>query len=91
MDDLSATKAKLQELGEKIAAKIAELDRQGILHGDARIMADDLRVRHVRLATMAEERESGSVHPGSASVLAAEAETLRLAFDRWVAEIDRGY
>jgi hypothetical protein len=91
MEDLSGIKSKLAALGAKIAAKTGELEQQGVLHGAARAKAARLRVQQVRLATLIEERGKGSSHADATAVLAAEAETLRLAFDRWLAEIDEGF
>jgi hypothetical protein len=91
MEDLSGVKSKLAALGAKIEAKTAELEQQGVLHGAARVKAADLRVQQVRLATLIEERGKGASHADATAVLAAEAETLRLAFDKWLAEIDEGF
>jgi hypothetical protein len=91
MDDLPDIKNQLMSLGAKIAAKTRELDRQGILHGPARLKAVSMRVEQLRLSRLAEARARGSRYAEASAVLAAEAETLRLAFDKWLAGIDEGY
>ncbi len=91
MENLSDIESKLAVLDAHIAEKTKELAKQGILHGAARAKATDLRIQCVKLTRLAEERAKGSKHPEAIATLAAEAEAIRLIFNKWIAEIDKGY
>ena len=74
---------RLAELGERINAKVTELDRQGVLHGAERKAAADWKLLHTRYAN--------SVASGgkSLSEVAADIQVLRLTFERWLAHVDK--
>ena len=91
MERRTSIESRLAELDRKIAEKTDELEQKGILRGEMRAKAAELRAEHRRLATLAEEHAKGAKNAAATAVVAAEAETLRAIFDKWVAEIDRGY
>ncbi len=79
LDDLG----QLDELGKRIGDKIAELERQGALLGPARQAAADFKLRHLQIGDSA---KTAPLREG----LKTDIETLRLAFERWLARIDTG-
>ena len=79
LDDLG----QLDELGKRIGDKIAELERQGALLGPARQAAADFKLRHLQIGGSA---KTAPLREG----LKVDIETLRLAFERWLARIDTG-
>ena len=80
IDDL---KKRLAELGAHIDAKIEKFHREGALHGAEREAAADWKLQHLRLA--------GSAGAGERPIgeLARDVEILKLAFERWMARIDK--
>jgi hypothetical protein len=78
-DDLG----RLNELGKRIGDRIAELEKQGALLGPARQAAADFKLRHLQIG---EGARIAPVREG----LKIDIETLRLAFERWLARIDTG-
>jgi hypothetical protein len=90
MQDMTAIRTALADLGNRLQAKRRELETEGVLHGPARVRAAELEVEHARLVETANERAKGPARAEAAAVLAAEAEALRRSFDHWFAEIDRG-
>lgn len=78
-DDLK----RLHELGQRISEKIAHLEKQGALLGPEREAAADFKLRHLQLG---EHAKSTEVRDGFEN----DVETLRLAFERWLARIDTG-
>jgi len=79
LDDLD----RLNELGKRIGDRIAELEKQGALLGPARQAAADFKLRHLQIGASA---KTAPLREG----LKVDIETLRLAFERWLARIDTG-
>lgn len=78
-----ALKAHLAELGARIHAKVDELGRHGIMHGDEREKAADLKLKHLSLK---EAHGRGDRPMGE---LARDVEILKASFERWVARVDK--
>jgi len=79
---------RLSELGQKLELKQRDLAEHGILHGDVRWKAVDLKVRQARLERIADAKLRGS--PQWTATLSSEFNALKLMFDRWAASIDMG-
>jgi hypothetical protein len=79
----SEFRRRLTELGERINARVTELERQGVLHGAERKAAADWKLLHTRYANSA---ASGGKSLGE---IAADIQVLRLTFERWLARVDK--
>ncbi|HMN36592.1 MAG TPA: hypothetical protein PKD49_02625 [Hyphomicrobium sp.] len=82
-DAVQVDQGHLNELGRRIADKISELEKQGALHGPERQAAADFKLRHLQIN---ENARNAPLREG----LLTDVETLRLAFERWLARIDTG-
>jgi hypothetical protein len=87
MDPATDIHRKLESLSDRIAAKRAELEAQGVLHGPAREEAIELDMRRDSLRKRLESARAGK---GAApSELAGDVEVLKHLFEHWVARTDR--
>ena len=82
---------QLAELEEKIARKTRDLETQGVLHGQDREAALNLKVKQRQIGAMLRDGSTGSSGNTSAATVAAEIEGLRLSFARWAALIDKHF
>jgi hypothetical protein len=89
--DLAEMTECLSDLGQGIERKRRELEVQGVLHGDDRKRAIDLKIASARRERLAKSRNQGSSHPDRDAEFAGEVEALRLTVERWIAGIDRGF
>jgi hypothetical protein len=85
MDRKSDIHDQIESLEARIAAKKAELEVQGVLHGPEREAASEIEMRRAHIRSRLEN--SGSAH--LASEMADDVEVLKRLFEQWVARTDR--
>lgn len=86
MDAEQEIQRQLDSLGARIAAKRAELEAQGVLHGPEREQAVELDMARASLRKRLERAGSGE---GAPRELQGDVEVLKRLFEHWVAHTDR--
>jgi hypothetical protein len=85
--DIDEIRGELTSLGVRIDAKIADLHKQGVLHGAARQEAADFQIQHAKMARRANDHPT--VVDAVKDEIATDAEILKHSFERWIAHIDK--
>lgn len=78
-------RARLDQLGSEIEARIRRLQEQGVTEGAAREAAAELRQRQQRLA------EAAQTGGHAVSEIEHDLNALRTSFQHWLARIDADY
>lgn len=87
MDHTTDIHQQLESLDARIAAKRAELEAQGVLHGPEREQAVELDMARHNLRKRLEQARAGEGAP--AKDLYGDVEILKRLFEHWVARTDR--
>lgn len=80
--------ARLTELGENLAQKRKDIERDGPLHANARKHEADLKIKSARLAALEKAIEDGASHPQRRAAFAGQIEAMRVSIDRMLANLD---
>lgn len=87
MDANQDIQRQLDSLGARIAAKRAELEAQGVLHGPEREQAVELDMARASLRKRLERAGLGDA--SAPRELQGDVEVLKRLFEHWVARTDR--
>lgn len=87
MDTTHDIHRQLESLDARIAAKRAELEAQGVLHGPEREQAVELDLACARLRKRLQRAQAGE--DPVPEELSGDVEVLKRLFEHWVARTDR--
>lgn len=79
---------RIGEIGRQIDEKELQLVRHGVLNGETRLKANDLRNERARLEARLNGEDRASLDQ---ETVAAELQSLQNSFERWAAWTDRKF
>lgn len=87
MDTLTDLHEKLDSLGQRIDAQIAQLARQGVMHGAAREKVAEIELQRARVISKLDQAKG--IDEVVAREIATDVDILKRLFEKWVAHTDR--